>query len=64
MKQLLDYNFSIIFILLIAIGIAPRHIPHGDILHGDVRVVGVLIGRVELDEPFVLSTYQTRLEVN
>ena len=64
MEQLLDYNFCITFTPLIAIGKALRHIPRLDILHSNVHVVSVLVGRVEFDEPFVLSICQTWLEVN
>jgi len=56
MEQLLDYNFDITFIPPVAIRKAMRHIPHWDMLHSNVHVVGVLIGRIEFNEPFVLST--------
>ena len=66
MEQLLDYNLCITFVPPITIGKALWHISHRDVLHRNVHVMSVLIGRVEFNEPFVLSRYQTILvlEVN
>ena len=64
MEKLLDYNPSITFVPPIAIRKALRHIPHRHILHSDVQVVSVFIGRVEFDKPLVLYTGYERLEVS
>ena len=63
-EQLFDHHLRITFIPPIVIHKGPRHISYRDILHSNVYVVIVLIGGVEFDEPFVLSTGQTKPPVN
>jgi len=62
-EELLDYNLGITLVPPVAIRKALRHIPHWDILHSDVHVVSVYIGRIEFNEPFVLSACEKSLDV-
>ena len=62
LEKLLDHHLRITFIPPIAVHKGLRYISYGDILHGNVHIVRVLKGAVELNEPLILPICQTELQ--